>query len=165
MCIRDRGELKQAHWRFEVSADGVLTIPPLEAQVNAQMVSPGEAEELAELLAGPEEVVAAAEEPFVPDLEELAAAAASSALPDIDVDIDEEEDELGPYEEPERPERELRILGPVVVLGADGEEIRFERPKDRELVALLAHYGERGVDADRAAGQLWPEKDLSLIHI
>ena len=161
------GELEMAHWRFEVSADGVLSIPPLEMQVGAQMVSPGEAEELAELLAGPEEDTT--EEPFVPEIEELAAAAVSSAAaaaaaaavssaPSADVDVDE--DELGPYEEPERPERELRILGPVEVLGADGEEIRFERAKDRELVALLAHYGERGVDGDRAAGQLWPEKNV-----
>ncbi|MFN2505393.1 MAG: BTAD domain-containing putative transcriptional regulator [Acidimicrobiales bacterium] len=154
------GELKMAHWRFEVSADGVLSIPPLDMQVGAQMVSAGEAEELAELLAGPEEDTT--EEPFVPEIEELAAAAVSSA-PSADVDVDEEdldeEDELGPYEEPERPERELRILGPVEVLGADGEKIRFERAKDRELVALLGLAGERGIDADRAAGQLWPEKD------
>jgi DNA-binding SARP family transcriptional activator len=150
------GELEMAHWRFEVSADGVLSIPPLSMQVGAQMVSPGEAEELAELLAGPEEDTT--EELFVPEIDELAAAAVSSA-PSGDVDVDEEEDELGPYEEPERPERELRILGPVEVLGADGEEIRFERAKDRELVALLSHYGERGVDGDRAAGQLWPEKN------
>lgn len=149
------GELKSAHWRFEVSADGVLEVPPLDMQVSAQMISAGEAEELAELLAGPEQDAAAAgEELLVPDLEELAAGATSPMPAD-----DENEDELGPYEEPERPERDLRILGPVKVLGADGQEIRFERPKDKELVALLAHYGERGVDADRAAGQLWPEKN------
>ncbi len=133
LAVLASGNLPSARWRLEVEQE-LINIPPLGLRVRPQFLSAGEADRLHSLL----DTAANAQDVELPEDREEPDEPLAALVPDA------------PFEEP-TAEIEVRVLGPVEVVGSQGEL----SGKPLELVTYLATH-PTGVDADRLKAALWP---------
>lgn len=169
------GDVPGAQWELDASEDGVLRIPPLGIAVEAEMILSAEVvEEVAPLL----DVVADVEDVPAP----LGAAGTWVDPVELEDDVEDEDQEGlidvegvndGDVEvdsaweaslaEDDEAELELLTLGQPAVRvrrpGSEWTEVKFERPKDLELVLLLGELGPEGAPMERIMTRLWPNSD------
>jgi DNA-binding SARP family transcriptional activator len=60
---------------------------------------------------------------------------------------------------------EIRVLGPVELVGTDGVEVALQGNKMRGLLAALALEGGRAVSAERLIDTLWGDQEVSGANV